>query len=520
VTYRGVVVARNGAVATSQPLATAAGLHVLQSGGNFVDAALTISAVLTVVEPYNSHLGGDAFVVLYDARTRQTHALNASGPAPQAATLERFRDGIPLRGIQSASVPGLVSAWVLLHERYATRELAELLQPAIRYAQQGFPAGYRYSQVFHAHADLLRQFPITWRELLPDGELPYPGKMMTQPNLGWTLSRIAAHGPMEFYRGEIAQRIVRHCQHHGGLFTEQDLAEPPAEWLEPLRVEYRGYTLHAQPPVSQGHILAQMLNILEGYDLHRMGALSADVIHLQVEAKKLAFADRHAYLGDPRFVSVPMDVLLSNEYAERRRRQIDPNRAANRVAAGEIEHDTTYFCVVDRYGNAISFIQSIFHSFGCAEVAEGTGVLFNNRMTGFSLDPNSPNVLEPGKRTAHTLNAYLLTREGELAFVGGTPGGDVQVQSNAQVICNLIDFGMNPQEAVEAPRWQHDTEGLKVERRVPTETLVALEQKGHRVLLLPEWGQSGAVQVIAVHPASRALLAGSDPRCDGHAAGW
>jgi gamma-glutamyltranspeptidase/glutathione hydrolase len=263
-----------------------------------------------------------------------------------------------------------------------------------------------------------------------------------------------------------------------------------------------------------------MLNILEGYDLHRMGALSADVIHLQVEAKKLAFADRHAYLGDPRFVSVPMDVLLSKQYAERRRRQIDPDRAADHVTAGEIEHDTTYFCVVDRYGNAISFIQSIFHSFGCAEVAEGTGILFNNRMTGFSLDPNSPNVLEPGKRTAHTLNAYLLTRGEELAFVGGTPGGDVQVQSNAQVICNLIDFGMNPQEAVEAPRWQHDPEGLKVERRVPTETLVALEQKGHHVLLLPEWGQSGAVQVIAVHPESKALLAGSDPRCDGHAAGW
>ncbi len=519
-TYRGVVVARNGAVATSQPLATAVGLHVLQQGGNFVDAALAVSAVLTVIEPYNSHLGGDAFVVLYDARTRQTHALNASGPAPHAATIERFRDGIPIRGMQSASVPGLVSAWALLHERYATRELADLLQPAIRYAQQGFPAGYRYSQVFRAHADLLRQYPITWRELVPDGELPYPGKMVTQPQLGWSLTRIATAGTMDFYRGEIAERIVRHCQHHGGLFTEADLAEPPAEWLEPLQVSYRGYTLYAQPPVSQGHILAQMMNLLEGYDLRSMGALSADVIHLQVEAKKLAFADRMAYLGDPRFVSVPMDILLSQPYAARRRQQIDLHRANDNVTAGELEHDTTYFCVVDRYGNAISFIQSIFHSFGCAEVAEGTGILFNNRMTGFSLDPASPNVLQPGKRTAHTLNAWLVTRDGALAFVGGTPGGDVQVQSNAQILCHLIDFGMNPQEAIEAPRWQHDAEGLKIERRVPAETLRSLEQKGHRVHLLPEWGQSGAVQVIAVHPDSKALLAGSDPRCDGHAAGW
>mgnify|MGYP005841737243 CR=1 FL=1 len=519
-TYRGVVVARNGAVATSQPLATAVGLHVLQEGGNFVDSALAISATLAVIEPYNSHLGGDAFIILYEASTRQVHALNASGPAPLSATAERFQGGIPIRGIQSASVPGLVSAWALLHERYATLELSDLLQPAIRYAQQGFPAGYRYSQVFRAHADLLKSFPITWRELVPDGELPYPGKIVTQPQLGWTLSRIATAGPTDFYRGAIAERIVRHCQHHGGLFTEADLAQPPAEWLQPLCVDYRGYTLYAQPPVSQGHILAQMMNLLEGYDLRSMGALSADVIHLQVEAKKLAFADRYAYLGDPRFVNVPIDELLSKRYAERRRQQIDLHNAARTVTAGEIEHDTTYFCVVDRYGNAISFIQSIFHSFGCAEVAEGTGILFNNRMTGFFLEPSSPNYLQLGKRTAHTLNAWLVTRNDELAFVGGTPGGDVQVQSNTQILCNLIDFSMNPQEAVEAPRWQHDAEGLKIERRVPMETLQTLERRGHRVLLLPEWGQSGAVQVIAVHPESKALLAGSDPRCDGHAAGW
>lgn len=519
-TYRGVVVARNGAVATSQPLATATGLHVLQEGGNFVDAALAVSAVLTVVEPYNSHLGGDAFVVLYEADSRQVHALNASGPAPRAATPDQFPHGIPIRGIRSASVPGLVSAWHLLHERYATRELSELLQPAIRYAQQGFPAGYRYAQVFAAHAEVLRQFPITWRELLPDGELPYPGKIITQPQLGWTLSRIAAAGTMDFYQGRIAERIVRHCQHHDGFFTAADLADPPAEWLSPLQVTYRGYTLYVQPPVSQGFILAQMMNILEGYELRTMDVLSPEVIHLQVEAKKLSFADRETYLGDPRFVHVPMEALLSKEYASQRRLAIDPYHASETVSAGELQHDTTYFCVVDRYGNAISFIQSIFHTFGSAEIAEGTGVLFNNRMTGFSLDPNSPNYLQPGKRTVHTLNAWLATRDGELAFVGGTPGGDVQVQSSTQILCNLIDFGMNPQEAAEAPRWQHDAESLKIERRVPLQTLEALQRMGHRVVSLPELGQSGAVQVIAVHSESKALLAGSDPRCDGHAAGW
>lgn len=519
-TGRGVVVARNGVVATSQPLATAVGLHVLQDGGNFVDAAIAVSAVLTVVEPYNSHLGGDAFVLLYDAQSRQTHALNASGPAPRAASLDRFRDGIPLRGIASASVPGLVSAWAQLHERYATRPLRDLLRPAIRYAQQGFPAGYRYSQVFRANEALLRQFPITWRELVADGELPFAGKIVVNPALGWSLERIATEGPMDFYQGAIAERIVRHCQRYGGLFTEEDLATPPAEWLEPLRVTYRDYVLHAQPPVSQGIILAQMLNLLEGYDLSRMEALSAEVIHLQVEAKKLAFADRYGYLGDPRFVDVPLEQLLSKTYAAQRRQQIDMERAASTVEAGNLAHDTTYFCVADRWGNAISFIQSIFHTFGCAEVAEGTGILFNNRMTGFSLDPASPNVLEPGKRTVHTLNAYVVTRNEQLAIVGGTPGGDVQVQSNAQILCNLIDFEMNPQEAVEAPRWQHDEEGLKIERRIPPETVAALERKGHRVIALPEWGQAGAVQLITVHPHTKAFLAGSDPRCDGHAAGW
>jgi gamma-glutamyltranspeptidase/glutathione hydrolase len=287
--------------------------------------------------------------------------------------------------------------------------------------------------------------------------------------------------------------------------------------------------------VSQGHILLQELNLIEGFDLAALGHNSADTIHLQVEAKKLAFADRAAYLGDPKFVDVPLDLLLSRPYAASRRALIDPRRAATHVTAGEVQHDTTYFCVGDAAGSAVSFIQSVFWGYGCGAVAAGTGVLFNNRMNGFSLDPSSPNVLAPGKRTAHTLNAYLVTRpageRARLAWVGGTPGADVQVQSNLQVICNVIDFGLNPQEAIEAPRWQHGpvvgmdsadptAEALAIEDRLPAETIADLAARGHTMTSLDPWGHGSSYQLFAVHPQTGAYLAGSDPRCDGHAAGW
>lgn len=521
-------------VAASQPLAVSAGLQALQNGGSFVDAALATSATLCVTEPYASQVGGDAFIIVYEAKTGKTTALNASGAAPAAATVEHFMDGIPLRGLAAASVPGLVDAWFELHKRWGTKPIGELFAAALSYAEEGFPAGYRYARTFTAQEELLRRFPSTTAAMLPDGVPPQPGQIVRQPDLAWTLRQIIEGGRDAFYTGAVAERILNYSAKHGGLFAASDFASHKTQITDPIKTTYHGYTVHGQPPVSQGHILLQMLNLVEGFDLGALGHNSTTSIHYQVEAKKLAFADREAYLGDPDFVEVPLDTLLSKPYAAQRRRLIQPLKAAPRVEAGTIDHDTTYFCVVDGEGNAISFIQSVFWGFGCGEVAAGTGVLFNNRMTGFSLEPNSPNVLAPGKRTAHTLNAYLITREeagrDRLAFVGGTPGGDVQVQSNLQVICNLIDFGMNPQEAVEAPRWQHggavgaadepSAGQLAIENRVALDVVMELEKRGHKVNALGPWGHSSSYQVIAVHPETGALLGGSDPRCDGHAAGF
>lgn len=534
--HRGVVVGRQGMVAASQPLAVSAGLQVLQNGGSFVDAALATSATLCVTEPYASQVGGDAFIIIYEAKTGKTTAINASGAAPQKATLERFEHGIPLRGLSAASVPGLVDAWFTLHSRWGTKPIEELFAPALRYAEEGFSAGYRYARTFAAQEELLRLFPSTTQAMLPEGAPPKPGEIVRQPDLAWTLQQIIEGGRDAFYTGAVAERILRYSAEYGGLFEAEDFAAHKTQITDPIKTTYHGYTVHGQPPVSQGHILLQMLNLVEGFDLGALGHNSTTSIHYQVEAKKLAFADREAYLGDPDFVEVPLDTLLSKPYAARRRRLIQPLKATAHVEAGTIDHDTTYFCVTDREGNAISFIQSVFWGFGCAEVAAGTGVLFNNRMTGFSLDPSSPNVLAPGKRTAHTLNAYLITQEDaatgrdKLAFVGGTPGGDVQVQSNLQVICNLIDFKLNPQEAVEAPRWQHggavgaaDEPGagqLAIENRIALDVVLELEKRGHKVNALGPWAHSSSYQVIAVHPETGAFMAGSDPRCDGHAAGF
>ena len=543
--HRGVVVAKNGMVAASQPLAVSAGLSILQQGGSFADAAIAVSAVLCVVEPYASHLGGDAFIIVYDAASGATVALNGSGAAPAAATPARFSEGIPLRGIAAASVPGLVDAWEVLHLRWGRFPLEKLLASAIAYAADGYPAGFLCAQRFAASAELFTQFPETARAFLPNGDLPVPGATIQQPDLAWTLGQIATGGANAFYRGAITDKMVSYSRSAGGLFTPEDFAAHQTQVCDPIKTTYRGYTVHGQPPVSQGHILLQMLNLVEGFDLATSGHNTPDSLHLQVEAKKLAFADRAAYLGDPSFVSVPMEKLLSKTYAAERRAGIDPGRAAMRVSAGHIDHDTTYFCIVDADGSAISFIQSVFWGFGSGAVAEGTGVLFNNRMTGFSLDPHSPNALAPGKRTAHTLNAYLVTREcgapsdgassafapqSNLAWVGGTPGGDVQVQSNLQVLCNVIDFGLNPQEAVEAPRWQHggsvgaaDEPGagvLAIENRVDSAVLEDLASRGHKVERIGPWSHGSAYQLIAVDPVTGALMAGSDPRVDGQAAGF
>ncbi len=517
--HRGAVMAANGMVASAHPLATSTGVDVLRRGGTFIDAALATAAVLNVVEPYNSNLGGDVFLIAYDAKRNETVALNGSGVAPTSATIDRFRNGIPTDGLAAASVPGQVHGWLTAHERWGTWELSELFAPAIRYAEEGFPANMQLARAIAGVQQRIAQFPSSQRVF---GTVPNPGNTWANPELGRTLRTIAAGGIDAFYRGEIAEQIADFCAANDGYITVDDLAAHETVIGPPITTDYRGYTVYEQPLVSQGHILVEELNITEGFDLSEWGPLSADTVHASVEAKKLAFADKQRYSGDPTFAHIPIDTILSKDFAARRRREIDLRHAANNPEAGPLEsHDTTYFCVADRDGNAVSFIQSIFHGFGCGVVIDGTGMLLNNRMACFTLDQDNPNCLAPGKRPIHTLNTYMIHRDGRPYIIGGTPGGDVQVQTNLQVIQKLLDFGWTPQEAVEAPRWMHgDGLGLTLENRFSQETISELTTRGHVIQTVDEFGGSGNAQVILVHPENGAFIAGSDPRGDGCALGW
>lgn len=516
--HRGPVMAANGMIATAHPLASATGLDVLQRGGTFMDAALAAAAVLNVVEPYNSNLGGDVFMIVHDARAGETVALNGSGNAPATATPDRFPNGIPTDGLAAASVPGQVHGWLTAHERWCTWDLADLFAPAIRYAEDGFPANMHLARALQGVQERIRPYPSSRKVL---GTVPKPGTLWANPELGRTLRTIAKGGIDAFQRGEIAERIASFCAENGGFIGMDDMAAHETIIGPPISTPYRGYTVYEQPLVSQGHILLQELNIVEGFDLAASGPLGADTVHRSVEAKKLAFADKHRYSGDPAHGDIPLGMLLSKEFAATRRAQIGETALADPPAGEPVDHDTTYFCAADRDGNAVSFIQSIFHGFGCGVVIEGTGMLMNNRMACFTLDPENPNCLAPGKRPIHTLNTYMVYDGGRPLIVGGTPGGDVQVQTNLQVLQKLLDFGWNPQEAVEAPRWSHETGlGLALEGRFPPDVVAELRRRGHAVAETGPFDGSGNAQVILIHPESGAYVAGSDPRGDGCAMGW
>ncbi len=525
---RSAVSAGNGIVASSQPLAVSTGLAILQAGGSFVDSAIATSAVLCVVEPWASQLGGDAFVILYDSTRRTTLALNGSGCAPRKATPEQFPNGIPVRGLSAATVPGLVDAWFRLHALYGRLPFARLLEPAIEYAREGYPISPRKEAIWR-NASRSRDLRPLLSALLQPAGVPRTGDKVRSPDLARTLQLIASGGRDAFYKGEIAQQIVAHSRKYGGLMEPEDLEAHQSELREPLRVNYRGYTVHGQPPVSQGIILLEALAILESVNLREMNP--ADRIHWMVEAIKCAYADRWRYLGDPRFVADRSADLLAPDFIAQRRNAIQPQRAQEIPTPGTLkETNTTYFCVADKEGNAISFIQSIYHPFGCGVVIEGTGILMNNRMRGFSLQPDSPNRLEPRKRPIHTLNAYLITQRDALAFVGGTPGGDIQVQTNLQVISQLIDFGRDPQSAIEQPRWAwqpiNSTDPspgrLSLEGDENDKTFQALledlRKRGHSANPTPLGTHPSAVQVI--QKIGESYLAGSDPRTGGQAAGF
>jgi gamma-glutamyltranspeptidase / glutathione hydrolase len=537
--HRSVVMAPNGIMATGHYLASAAGLEVLVNGGNAIDAAFTAAAVKGVVQPMMSGLGGDTFLLYYDRRTRRTWTINGSGPAPRALTLDYLREHhsgeLPDRGMISAGVPGGVDVMCTALERWGSGQfdLLRILAPAIRYAEQGAPVAEKVAESWADTREPLARFESSARLLLRRGRAYQAGEGFSLPDYAASLRRVAEGGRDAFYEGELAERIAAYSRAHGGLLDEADLAKYRCEVYDPISTTYRDYTVCATSPPSQGAILLEELNLVEGYDLAALPWGGARATHLLVEAKKLAFADRNAYLADPHFHANPLEVLLSKPYAAKRRNAIRDDRAADTIPPGSLTEsagDTTYLCAADRDGNLVSLITSLSNAFGCAEVVEGTGILLNNRVgRGFSIDPNSPNVVAPGKRTMNTLHCYIVFRDEEPYLAGGTPGGDAQPQSNLQVITNLLDWGMNVQQAVEAPRWVSfpgtDPAALgtpfelRLEPGFLAETRAELDQLGHRLKLVDELTGHGG-QIIQVDEEYGAYYGGSDPRVDGCAIGY
>ncbi len=515
--------AQTAMVASANPQASLIGIEMLRAGGSAADATVAMGAALAVMEPHNSHVGGDAFAQVWDAPARTLSALNGSGIAPALATLKAMGSEIPERGIRAAAVPGVVDAWLTLHSRWGTLTLSEVLAPAITLAEEGYVLPAWQAALLGAHDFLWREFPQSGAALVPS--TLRPGAALYQPELAETLRQIASGGRAAFYEGEFAEKLLAYSQQNGGFFTPADLAGHQTLVLDPIKTAYRGVTVTENPPVSQGCLLLQMLNIVEGYDLAALDPEGPDAVHLMAEAKKLAFADRLAYLGD--VPGTPLQTLLSKEYAAQQRKRLQVQTAALRYSPGRLPSvnggsDTTSFCVVDARGSAISWIQSVFHRYGSGVVVPGTGVLLNNRMTGFSLDPRNPNVLAPGKRPMHTLNTFLLLRGDDFWAAGGTPGADVQVQTNLQTITQMIDHGRTPQEAIESPKWHVAPDGpqLFVEDRLPLDTCYELRRRGHQLSVGTPWSGSCASQIITRDPETGILTAGSDPRSEGLALGY
>jgi gamma-glutamyltranspeptidase/glutathione hydrolase len=524
---RSVVMSRNGMVASSHPLASLAGIRILTQGGNAVDAAIAVAAVLNVVEPNMTGIGGDVFALIYWRERGELKGLNASGRSPYASTpgafLDRGMKRIPERGILSVTVPGALDGWVTLLERYGSVAFPRLLEPAITYAEEGFPVTEIISGEWRTAIRELTDFPGLLEHYSMDGHGPNPGQVWRNPNLARTFKAIGLHGKAAFYEGEIAKAIVSCSKACGGLLEERDLRDHASSWVDPISTTYRGYTLCELPPNGQGLVAIQMLNIMEGYDIQSMGPNSPDYLHLLVEAKKLAFADRDRYVSDPEFGDIPVEKLISKEYAEAQRGRITMKRASlgvNHVSG--MGSDTTYLCVVDKRGNMVSFINSIFQSFGSAVVAGDTGIILQNRGTAFSLDERHFNRLEPHKRPLHTIIPAMVFKKEKPFMAFGVMGADMQPQGHVQVLINLVDFGMNIQDALEAPRVRH-LEGMEIILEEPLKSQVSneLERRGHRILQDDfQTNQFGGGQGIIVDPDSGVLLGGSDPRKDGCALGY
>ena len=535
---RSEILARNGMAATSQPLATQVALDILKKGGSAMDAAIAANAVLGLVEPASCGIGGDIFAIVWDAKEQKLFGFNGSGRSPKAISIdyfvERDMNYVPFLGPLPVSVPGCVDGWFAMHEKFGKLDMETILQPSINYAREGFPVSeviaYEMGRNYRSRQDL----PGFKETYMPNGHTPRKGEIFKNPDLGNTYEKIAKGGRDAFYKGDIARTIDAYMKKHGGLLRYEDMADHTSNWIEPISTTYRGYEVWELPPNGQGTAALQMLNILEAYDLKSMGFGSAEYLHVLTEAKKLAYEDRAKFYADPEFNELPIEQLISKEYAEKRRALINPDRAARSYPAGDVEIEsgnTTYLTVADKDGNMVSLIQSIYAEFASGMVPDGLGFVLQNRGQMFNVqDTDHFNVIEPGKRPFHTIIPAFITKDGKPWVSFGLMGGAIQPQGHAQVVVNLIDFGMGLQEAGDAPRMRHRgssqptgsrmTNGgtLNLESGFDYQEIRELRKKGHNISFAV--GIYGGYQAIMVDLTNGVYYGASESRKDGQAAGY
>ena len=540
---RSVVISTNGMVATSHPLAAQVGLDILKAGGNAADAAIATSAMMGLVEPMSCGIGGDLFVIYWDAKTETLHGLNASGRSPYAINRDVFKeqglDEIPIHGVLPWSVPGCVDGWEELRNKFGAMPFEQTLKPSIDYAEAGFPVTQIIAGYWKSGEERFNNWPTAERTYsaktyLKNGKAPREGEIFKNPYLANSYRAIAKDGRDAFYKGQIAKQIVEFSDDNGGYFSMKDFADHTSEWIEPVSTNYRGYDVWELPPNGQGIAALEMLNVIEGFDVKKMGHNSADLIHLFVEAKKLAFADRAKFYADPDFNKLPIDGLISKEYGNRQRARIDMQHAAKDVDAGDpilSQGDTIYLTVVDKDRNCCSFIQSNYHGFGSQIVPGDVGFVMQNRGQLFSLDPEHLNTLEPHKRPFHTIIPAFVTKDGKPHFCFGVMGGDMQPQGHVQVLMNMIDFGMSVQAAGDAARvnhvgsqtptgtamWESGGE-VGIESGVTPEVRAELQRRGHILREAP--GSFGGYQGILIDWKNGTLHGATEARKDGAAVGY
>jgi gamma-glutamyltranspeptidase / glutathione hydrolase len=524
---RSMVITRYGIVASEHPLASQIGTKVLAEGGNAVDAAVAVNAALGLMAPMANGIGGDMFAIVYEAKSGRLYGLNASGWSPGGLNPEFLSSkgftNMPQSGIHAVTVPGAVDGWTKLVNRFGRKRLSELLSPTIRYAEEGFPVTEIFASYWLASERMLRRDPNAARTFLPEGRAPRTGELFRNPDLAWSLRQIAKNGRKAFYEGEIAKRLLAKSRALGGSMAPDDLAKFTSEWVEPISTRYREWTVYEIPPNGQGIAALMMLNIMGQFPLGDYGPLSANALHVEIEAKKLAYADMLRYVCDPKFNRVPVGGMLSKEYAKQRAALIALDKANCDVGPGQpppMGTDTTYFCVVDAEGNMVSYIQSNYNSFGSGVVPEGCGFALQNRGGLFSLDPSHPNVVAGRKRPLHTIIPAFMSK-GDVRIAFGIMGGWNQAQAHAQFVANVVDFNMNIQAALEAPRFTKMTFGgcdVQIESRTAPEILSELAKRGHQVKALGAFAASVGGGQVVMRDFGRGINYGaSDPRKDGAA---